>query len=219
MKFFIDTAQVDEIREANQWGILAGVTTNPSLVAKSGREFTEVLREIVDIVDGSVSAEVMSDDAEGMWKEAEPLTAISEKVTIKVPMTAEGLKAVHRFSREGIQTNVTLVFSANQALMAARAGATYVSPFIGRLDDISHDGMELIRQIAHIFDIHEIGTKIIAASVRHPLHVTQAAESGAHVATLPFGVMKKLFQHPLTDQGIKRFKQDWEQANKGYSRN
>lgn len=219
MKFFIDTAQVDEIREANQWGILAGVTTNPSLVAKSGREFTEVLREIVDIVDGSVSAEVMSDDAEGMWKEAEPLTAISEKITIKVPMTAEGLKAVHRFSREGIQTNVTLVFSANQALMAARAGATYVSPFIGRLDDISHDGMELIRQIAHIFDIHEIGTKIIAASVRHPLHVTQAAESGAHVATLPFGVMKKLFQHPLTDQGIKRFKQDWEQANKGYSRN
>jgi transaldolase len=219
LKFFIDTAQVDEIREANQWGILAGVTTNPSLVAKSGREFTEVLREIVDIVDGSVSAEVMSDDAEGMWKEAEPLTAISEKVTIKVPMTAEGLKAVHRFSREGIQTNVTLVFSANQALMAARAGATYVSPFIGRLDDISHDGMELIRQIAHIFDIHEIGTKIIAASVRHPLHVTQAAESGAHVATLPFGVMKKLFQHPLTDQGIKRFKQDWEQANKGYSRN
>ncbi|QKI83537.1 fructose-6-phosphate aldolase [Kroppenstedtia eburnea] len=215
MKFFIDTAHVDEIREANQWGILAGVTTNPSLVAKSGRDFTEVLREIVEIVDGSVSAEVMSDDAEGMWKEAEPLTAISEKITIKVPMTAEGLKAVHRFSREGIQTNVTLVFSANQALMAARAGATYVSPFIGRLDDISHDGMELIGQIAHIFDIHEIGTEIIAASVRHPLHVTQAAESGAHIATLPFGVMKKLLQHPLTDQGIERFKQDWEQANKG----
>lgn len=215
MKIFIDTANVDEIREANHWGILSGVTTNPSLVAKSGRQFTDVLREIVDIVDGSVSAEVMSDDAEGMLAEAEPLTAISDQITIKVPMTEEGLKAVHRFSQQGIKTNVTLVFSANQALLAARAGATYVSPFIGRLDDISHDGMDLIRKIARIFETHEIETEMIAASVRHPVHITQAAENGAHIATLPFAVIKKMIQHPLTDQGIQRFKQDWAKAEKG----
>ncbi|MDA8352168.1 MAG: fructose-6-phosphate aldolase [Firmicutes bacterium] len=215
MKFFIDTANVDEIREANEWGILSGVTTNPSLIAKSGRNFTEVLREIVDIVDGSVSAEVLSDDAEGMLAEAKPLASISEQITIKVPMTAEGLKAVHRFSQQGIKTNVTLVFSVNQALMAARAGATYVSPFIGRLDDLGHDGVQLIGEIAEVFDLHGVETEIIAASVRHPLHVTQAAESGAHIATLPYAVMEKMLRHPLTDQGIERFKKDWEQANKG----
>src|SRR5699024_2741908 len=215
MKFFIDTANVDEIREANEWGILSGVTTNPSLIAKSGRNLTEVLREIVDIVDGSVSAEVLSDDADGMLAEAKPLASISEQITIKVPMTAEGLKAVHRFSQQGIKTNVTLVFSVNQALMAARAGATYVSPFIGRLDDLGHDGVQLIGEIAEVFDLHGVETEIIAASVRHPLHVTQAAESGAHIATLPYAVMEKMLRHPLTDQGIERFKKDWEQANKG----
>ncbi|PTX62488.1 transaldolase [Melghirimyces profundicolus] len=215
MKFFIDTAQVDEIRTVNEWGILSGVTTNPSLVAKSGRDFREVLQEIVEIVDGPVSAEVLSDDAEGMLAEAEPLVAISDQITIKVPMTAEGLKAVHRFSQKGIQTNVTLVFNANQALMAARAGATFVSPFLGRLDDIDQDGAQLIAQIAHIFDVHGIDTEIIAASIRHPLHVTQSAENGAHIATLPFAVMEKLLHHPLTVQGIDRFKRDWEKANKG----
>jgi transaldolase len=212
VKIFIDTADVNEIRKANELGVVSGVTTNPSLVAKSGRSFTEVLKEIVDIVDGSVSAEVMSDDAEGMLKEAEPLLAISEQITIKVPMTLEGLKAVHRFSQQGVPTNVTLVFSANQALMAARAGATYVSPFLGRLDDINHDGIQLIKDIVHIFSLHDIDTQIIAASVRHPLHVTQAASAGAHIATMPFKVLEQLVKHPLTDQGIERFKRDWEEA-------
>lgn len=212
MKFFIDTADVAQIKKANELGILSGVTTNPSLVAKSGRDFKEVLTEIAGVVKGSISAEVMSDDAEGMLKEAEPLTAISDQITIKVPMTMEGLKAVHRFSQKGIKTNVTLIFSANQALMAARAGASYVSPFIGRLDDISQDGMQLIEQIAHIFALHHIDTEIIAASVRHPLHVTQAAESGADIATLPYGVFEKMVAHPLTEQGIQRFKKDWEDA-------
>ncbi|QKG85746.1 fructose-6-phosphate aldolase [Kroppenstedtia pulmonis] len=212
MKFFIDTADVAQIKKANELGILSGVTTNPSLVAKSGRDFKEVLTEIAGIVKGSISAEVMSDDAEGMLKEAEPLTAISDQITIKVPMTMEGLKAVHRFSQKGIKTNVTLIFSANQALMAARAGASFVSPFIGRLDDISQDGMQLIEQIAHIFALHHIDTEIIAASVRHPLHVTQAAESGADIATLPYGVFEKMVAHPLTEQGIQRFKKDWEDA-------
>lgn len=212
MKFFIDTADVAQIKKANELGILSGVTTNPSLVAKSGRDFKEVLTEIAGVVKGSISAEVMSDDAEGMLKEAEPLTAISDQITIKVPMTMEGLKAVHRFSQKGIKTNVTLIFSANQALMAARAGASYVSPFIGRLDDISQDGMQLIEQIAHIFALHHIDTEIIAASVRHPLHVIQAAESGADIATLPYGVFEKMVAHPLTEQGIQRFKKDWEDA-------
>ncbi|MFC4077321.1 fructose-6-phosphate aldolase [Salinithrix halophila] len=217
MKFFIDTANVDEIRTVHSWGVLSGVTTNPSLVAKSGREFTDVLKEICDIAEGveSVSAEVLSDDAEGMLKEAEPLVNISDKITVKVPMTTEGLKAVHGFAKQGIRTNVTLIFSANQALMAARAGASYVSPFLGRLDDISHDGVELIGQISRIFDLHAIDTEIIAASVRHPLHVIQAAESGAHIATLPYKVLGQLVKHPLTDQGIEKFKQDWEQANNG----
>ncbi|MDR6225485.1 fructose-6-phosphate aldolase [Desmospora profundinema] len=212
MKFFIDTADVDQIRQIHQWGLLAGVTTNPSLVAKSGRDFLEVLREITSFVKGSVSAEVLADEAEDMWEEARPLTAIADNITIKVPMTAEGLKAVHRFSQAGIQTNVTLVFSANQALLAARAGATYVSPFLGRLDDIGHDGIQLIEEIAHLFERHEIDTQIIAASVRHPQHVTQAAAAGAHIATLPFGVFEKMLSHPLTDTGIERFKQDWIEA-------
>ncbi|MDI3327797.1 MAG: fructose-6-phosphate aldolase [Alicyclobacillaceae bacterium] len=209
MKFFVDSANVDEIRRACNWGVVAGVTTNPSLVAKEGRDFFETLRDITALVDGPVSAEVISLDAEGMLEEGRKLAAVAENIVIKVPMTAEGLKAVHTFAREGIRTNVTLVFSANQALLAARAGASYVSPFIGRLDDISHDGIALIRETAEIFRIHRIETEIIAASVRHPVHVTQAALAGAHIATLPFAVLERIVRHPLTDQGIERFLADW----------
>ncbi|MBA4602935.1 fructose-6-phosphate aldolase [Thermoactinomyces mirandus] len=214
MKFFLDTAIVDEIREVNEWGLLSGVTTNPSLIAKSGRVFEDVLKEILSIVDGSVSAEVISREAKGMIEEGERLAAISDQVTIKVPMTIEGLKAVSHFSKKGIATNVTLIFSANQALMAARAGATYVSPFVGRLDDISHDGMQLVGQVAEMFRLHNISTEIIAASIRHPLHVIQAAMSGAHIATLPYKVMKQMVHHPLTDQGIERFEADWKKATR-----
>lgn len=209
MKFFIDTANVDEIRLASEMGILSGVTTNPSLVAKEGRDFMQVLQEIVEIVNGPISAEVISLDAKGMVAEAEPFLRVHDNVTIKVPMTAEGLKAVKVFSERGIKTNVTLIFSANQALLAARAGATFVSPFVGRLDDISQDGIQLIRDIADIFQIHGIGTEIIAASIRHPLHVTQAALAGAHIATCPYAVIEQMIKHPLTDKGIERFLADW----------
>ncbi|WP_088104419.1 fructose-6-phosphate aldolase [Halalkalibacter urbisdiaboli] len=209
MKFFIDTANINEIREANDLGILSGVTTNPSLVAKEGVDFHDRLREITAIVPGSVSAEVIALDAEGMIKEGKELAAIAPNITVKVPMTTEGLKAVAAFSKEGIKTNVTLVFSAVQALLAARAGATYVSPFLGRLDDIGHNGLELISQIREIFDIHGLETEIIAASVRHPVHVTDSALRGAHIATIPFGVIKSLSKHPLTDQGIEKFLADW----------
>ncbi|MBX6396220.1 MAG: fructose-6-phosphate aldolase [Alicyclobacillaceae bacterium] len=209
MKIFVDSANIDEIRRAHEWGVVAGVTTNPSLVAKEGRDFFETLREITSVVQGPVSAEVISLDAEGMLEEGRKLAAIAENIVIKVPMTAEGLKAVHAFAKEGIQTNVTLIFSANQALLAARAGASYVSPFVGRLDDISHDGIALIREVAGIFRLHGIGTQIIAASIRHPVHVTQAALAGAHIATLPYAVLERLIRHPLTDQGIERFLADW----------
>ncbi|MBH0230568.1 fructose-6-phosphate aldolase [Halobacillus yeomjeoni] len=209
MKFFIDTANIGEIREANALGILAGVTTNPSLVAKEGVSFHDRLKEITSEVEGSVSAEVISEDAEGMIKEGKELAAIAPNITVKVPMTLEGLKAVKAFSDLNIKTNVTLVFSANQALMAARAGATYVSPFLGRLDDIGHNGVELIAQISDMFDIHGIETEIIAASVRHPTHVTDAAMSGAHIATVPFKVFQQIVKHPLTDQGIEKFLNDW----------
>lgn len=212
MKFFIDTANIDEIREANDLGILDGVTTNPTLVAKEGVDFHERLREITAIVKGSVSAEVISEDAEGMIKEARELAAIAPNITVKVPMTWEGLKAVKTLSAEKIETNVTLIFSANQALLAARAGATYVSPFLGRLDDIGHDGMELIKTISQIFKQADINTKIIAASIRHPMHVTEAALNGAHIATVPFNVLKQLVKHPLTDIGIERFLADWKKA-------
>ncbi|SHE97590.1 transaldolase [Seinonella peptonophila] len=214
MKFFLDTAIIEEIREVNELGILAGVTTNPSLIAKSGRIFEEVLQEILTIVDGSVSAEVISRDAEGMIQEGERLAAYGKNVTIKVPMTLEGLKAVHHFSKKGISTNVTLIFSANQALLAARAGATYVSPFLGRLDDISHDGVQLVDEIARMFEQHQLPTEIIAASIRHPYHVSAVAQVGAHIATLPYSVIKQLVKHPLTDQGIEKFEQDWEKALK-----
>ncbi|MEQ6377026.1 fructose-6-phosphate aldolase [Bacillaceae bacterium S4-13-58] len=210
MKFFIDTANIEEIKEANALGVLAGVTTNPSLVAKEGVSFHDRLKEITqEVTEGSVSAEVIALDAEGMLKEAEELAAIAPNITIKVPMTLEGLKAVKALSDKNIKTNVTLIFSANQALLAARAGATYVSPFLGRLDDIGHNGMDLIRQIAEIFDIHGIASEIIAASIRHPVHVTEAALNGAHIATIPFKVLEQLVKHPLTDQGIEKFLADW----------
>lgn len=213
MKFFIDTANVEEIRKAQELGILAGVTTNPSLVAKEGRDFIEVLKEIISIVDGPISAEVISLDAKGMLEESEKYTSLSPNIVVKVPMTAEGLKATHEFTKRGIKTNVTLIFSANQALLAARAGATYASPFVGRLDDIGQEGMNLISEIAEIYQIHGLDTEIITASVRHPVHVTQAARLGAHIATVPYKVIEQMLQHPLTDQGIEKFLSDWEKAN------
>lgn len=209
MKFFIDTANLDEIREANELGVLAGVTTNPSLVAKEGVEFHSRLREITEIVSGSVSAEVIALDFQGMLKEGKELAAIAPNITVKVPMTSEGLKAVRAFHELGIKTNVTLVFSGVQALLAARAGASYVSPFLGRLDDIGQNGLDLVAQIAEIFFIHNIETEIIAASIRHPLHVLDAALKGAHIATIPFKVINQLVKHPLTDQGIEQFLKDW----------
>jgi len=214
MKFYIDTANVEEIREAYEMGILSGVTTNPSLVAKEGRNFIELLKEIADIVDAPISAEVVSTQAQEMVAEAEPLAALSKNIVIKIPMTGEGLKAVKMLSKKKIRTNVTLIFSANQALMAARAGASYVSPFIGRLDDIGYDGLQLIRDIAEIFELHRIETEIIAASIRHPIHVTEAARAGAHIATIPYHVIRQMLHHPLTEQGIERFLADWEKVPK-----
>ncbi|TQS72140.1 fructose-6-phosphate aldolase [Ornithinibacillus gellani] len=214
MKFFIDTANINEIQEANQLGILAGVTTNPSLVAKEGVSFHDRLREITKEVSGSVSAEVISEDAAGMIEEGKELAAIAPNITVKVPMTLEGLKAVKGFSDLNIKTNVTLIFNANQALLAARAGATYVSPFLGRLDDIGQDGMTLVATIAEIFERHDIKTEIIAASIRHPMHVTDAALHGAHIATIPFNVLNQLVKHPLTDQGIEKFLADWNKQSK-----
>lgn len=214
MKFFIDTANFDEIKEAHSWGILSGVTTNPSLVAKEeGISFHDRLREIAELVDGSVSGEVISLDAEGMIKEGLELSKIAPNITVKLPMTPEGLKACKYFSEKGIKTNVTLIFNANQALLAARAGATYVSPFLGRLDDIGQNGVQLVAQIAEIFDIHHIETEIIAASIRHPQHVVDAALAGADIATVPFKVLKQLFHHPLTDKGIEAFLADWEKRS------
>lgn len=210
MKFFIDTANIDEIREAYALGILAGVTTNPSLVAKEKDvSFHDRLKEITDLVKESVSAEVISLDHEGMMKEAEELAAIAPNITIKVPMTPDGLKTVAALSKKGIKTNVTLIFSANQALLAARAGASYVSPFLGRLDDIGHNGLQVVSDIADIFAIHDIPTEIIAASIRHPMHITEAALKGAHIATVPYKVILQLFNHPLTDKGIEAFLKDW----------
>lgn len=211
MKFFIDTANFDEIKEAYAWGILDGVTTNPSLVAKEpGIDFHQRLKEIAELVNGSVSGEVISLDSEGMIKEGLELSKLHKNITIKLPMTEEGLKACKYFSEKGIKTNVTLIFSAPQALLAARAGATYVSPFIGRLDDIGQDGNKLIEEINTIFKIHNINSEIIAASIRHPKHVLESALSGANIATVPFKVLKQMFKHPLTDKGIDAFINDWE---------
>jgi transaldolase len=212
MKFFIDTANVDEIKEAHSMGMVDGVTTNPSLIAKEGRVFEDVIKEICSIVDGPISAEVISLKADGMVSEARELAKINEKVVIKVPMTVEGLKATRRLTEENIKTNVTLVFSPLQALMAAKAGATYVSPFVGRLDDLSQDGMQLIEQIAEIFANYAYETEIIVASIRNPLHVLDAALAGADIATIPFSVLSKLAAHPLTDKGIDAFLADWDNA-------
>lgn len=214
MKLFIDTANIDEIRAANDLGVICGVTTNPSLIAKEGRDFKEVVTEITSIVDGPISAEVISLDAEGMIKEAKELAKIHKNIVIKIPMCAEGLKAVKALTAEGIKTNVTLVFSAGQALLAARAGATYVSPFLGRIDDISWDGTQLISDIAEIFGVHGIETEIIAASIRHPMHVIQVAKLGADIATVPYKVIMQMIEHPLTKVGIERFLKDWESVPK-----
>ncbi len=214
MKFFIDTANLNEIKEAAAMGLLDGVTTNPSLVAKEGGNFTELLKEIVKIVDGPISAEVVSTDFEGMMKEAHELAKIHKNIVIKIPLIMEGIKAVKALSAEGIKTNVTLCFSASQALLAAKAGATYISPFVGRLDDISHSGMQLIDQIVTIYRNYGYKTQVLVASIRHPLHLVEAAEIGADVATIPFAVIKKLFNHPLTENGLAKFLADWEKLNK-----
>ncbi len=213
MKLFIDTANIDEIREINQWGgVLSGVTTNPSLIAKEGRDLKEVIEEIVSIVDGPISGEVISLEKDGMLNEARELAKIHPNIVIKIPMTGEGLKAVNILSKENIKTNVTLVFSPNQALLAARAGANFVSPFVGRLDDIGNEGLYIIEDIVEIFNIHNIKTEIIAASIRHPIHVIEAAKLGAHIATIPYNVFRQMLAHPLTDIGIEKFLKDWEQS-------
>lgn len=211
MKFFVDTANVEDIKKANDMGVICGVTTNPSLIAKEGRDFNEVIKEIASIVDGPISGEVKATtvDAEGMIKEGREIAAIHPNMVVKIPMTVEGLKAVKVLSSEGIKTNVTLIFSANQAILAANAGATYVSPFLGRLDDISQLGIELIRQISEIFDIYGYDTEIIAASIRNPIHVTDCALAGADIATIPYKVIEQMTKHPLTDQGIEKFQADY----------
>ena len=214
MKFFIDTANITEIKKASEWGLVDGVTTNPSLVSKEGRDFKDLIKEICSIVDGPVNAEVVSLNAEGMIKEARELIKIHKNIVVKMPMTLEGLKAVKTVSREGIKTNVTLVFSPTQALMAAKAGATYASPFVGRLDDISHNGMDLVSQILAIYENYDFATEVIVASVRHPLHVVDAALMGAHIATIPFKVIEQLSKHPLTDIGIEKFLEDWKKVPK-----
>lgn len=211
MKFFIDTANVEDIRKANDMGVICGVTTNPSLIAKEGKVFEDVIAEIASIVDGPISGEVKATtvDAEGMIKEGREIAKIHPNMVVKIPMTVEGLKACKQLSSEGIKTNVTLIFTANQALLAARAGATYVSPFLGRLDDISQAGINLIEDIVQIFDNYGLETEIIAASVRNPIHVTDCALAGAHIATVPYGVIEQMTKHPLTDQGIEKFQKDY----------
>jgi len=213
MKFFIDTANIKEIKEAASYGLLDGVTTNPSLVAKEGKNFRELLDEIIKIVDGPISAEVVSTDYDGIMKEAHELAKIHKNIVVKVPLIKEGIKAVKSLTEEGIKTNVTLCFSPSQALLAAKAGATYISPFVGRLDDISHDGMELIQQIVQIYNNYNFKTQVLVASIRHPLHLVDAALMGAHVATMPFEVINKLFKHPLTDLGLEKFLSDWKKSN------
>ncbi len=214
MKFFIDTANIDEIKEASAMGILDGVTTNPSLVAKENKDFKQLLDEILKIVDGPISAEVVSTDYDGIMKEAEELAAIHKNIVVKVPLIREGIKAVKALSDKGINTNVTLCFSPAQALLAAKAGATYISPFVGRLDDISHVGMDLIEQIVTIYDNYDYDTQVLVASIRSPLHIIEAGLMGADVATVPFAVIEKLFKHPLTDIGLEKFLSDWKKQEK-----
>lgn len=214
MKIFIDTANIEQIKEVNSWGILDGVTTNPSLIAKEKKDFATIVNEICEVVDGPISVEVISLKADGMFAEGMKLAAVNENIVIKVPMTEEGLKATKLLSNEGVAVNMTLIFSANQALLAAKAGARYVSPFVGRLDDVGQDGMALISDIMDILDNYDFDTEVIVASVRDPVHVTDAARMGAHVATIPFDVLKKMLKHPLTDIGIERFLKDWEKVSK-----
>lgn len=214
MKFFIDTANIDEIREAHSMGMVDGVTTNPSLIAKEGRDFEDIIKEICQIVDGPISAEVISTDTEGMVKEARHLAKIHDNIVVKIPMIVDGLKATRRLSEEGIKTNVTLAFSPLQALMAAKAGATYISPFIGRLDDLAQEGLLLVEQIVEIYSNYAFDTEIIVASIRNPLHVLESALMGADIATIPFSVLAKLAAHPMTDKGLKAFLADWEKTKK-----
>lgn len=214
MKFFIDTANIEEIKEAHRMGMVDGVTTNPSLIAKEGRDFETIIKEICEIVDGPISAEVIACDTEGMVNEARHLAGIHKNIVVKIPMMVDGIKAVRQLSEDGIHTNVTLVFSPLQALMAAKAGATYVSPFIGRLDDLSQDGMVLIEQIFEIYNNYTFDTEIIVASVRNPLHVLESALIGADIATIPFNVLGKLAAHPMTDKGLESFLCDWEKTKK-----
>ncbi|OGQ88702.1 MAG: fructose-6-phosphate aldolase [Deltaproteobacteria bacterium RIFOXYD12_FULL_56_24] len=214
MKFFIDTANLEEIKKAVDMGMVDGVTTNPSLIARENKPFVEIIKEICQVVDGPISAEVIALDAEGMVREGRELAAIHENIVIKIPMTTEGLKAVKKLADEKIRTNVTLVFSASQALMAAKAGASYASPFVGRLDDISQNGMDLISDIMNIYDNYGYATEVIVASIRNPLHVVDAALLGAHIATIPFKVIAQLARHPLTDLGMEQFLADWEKRTK-----
>jgi transaldolase len=212
MKIFLDTAEIEEIKTAARWGVLDGVTTNPSLYAKVGGSYDSILQEICKITSGPVSAEVISDDVEGMLEEGRHFAKLAPNIVVKVAMSENGLEAISRFAEEGIKTNCTLIFSTNQGLLAAKAGASLVSPFVGRLDDINEDGMTVIRELAEVFSLYDFETEIIVASVRNPLHVTQAAMAGAHIATLPFKVLQQMIHHPLTDKGIVQFKKDWEAA-------
>lgn len=214
MKIFLDSANIGEIRKANDWGVIDGVTTNPTLVAKENRGFDEVVREILATIHGPVSLEVIRTDCDGMVEEALKLSELSENVVVKIPMTPDGLKAVKILSAKNIRTNVTLVFSVNQGLLAAKAGASYVSPFIGRLDDIGDEGMDVVRDLIQVFRQYDFKTEIIVASVRHPLHVIEAAKAGAHVTTIPFSVIEKMFSHPLTDAGLAKFLNDWKKVPK-----
>lgn len=214
MRFFLDTANIKEIKDIYSLGIISGVTTNPSLIAKEEGKLEDIINEISSIVDGPVNAEVVSNDYENMIVEAEKLARINSNVVVKIPMTREGLKAVKYLSKKGIKTNVTLIFSMTQALLAARAGATFVSPFIGRLDDIGFNGIDLIKEICEVFNIHDIDTKVIAASIRNPIHIKEAAKAGAHIATVPAKVIDQLIKHPLTDQGIDKFMSDWKKSGR-----
>ena len=212
MKIFLDTADIEEIRTAARWGVLDGVTTNPSLYAKVGGSYEDILQEICRITSGPVSAEVVADDVEGMLREGRAFAKLAPNIVVKVPMSEEGLEAISRFAEEGIKTNCTLIFSANQGLLAAKAGASLLSPFVGRLDDINQEGMDVIRELVQIVEIHGLDTEVLAASIRHPRHMTDSALAGAHVATLPFKVLQQMVRHPLTDKGIVQFRQDWDKA-------
>ncbi len=220
MKIFLDTADIEEIRTVARWGVLDGVTTNPSLFAKtSGLSYEEVLQEITKITSGPVSAEVVAEDVEGMLNEGRAFAKLAPNIVVKVPMSEEGLEAISQFAEEGIKTNCTLIFTANQGLLAAKAGASLLSPFVGRLDDINQDGMIVIRELAEIVAIHDLDTEVLAASIRTPLHMTQAALAGAHVSTLPFKVLQQMVHHPLTDKGIKQFRADWDKAREAANTN